>query len=325
MKKYPSTESLKNLSHQVRQKANFVGLDENNDPIFKEAIQPIIEFVGTIKLHGSNGGIIFTNQHNNNGEVIGQTISFQSRNRVLSLTSDNAGFMTAYYGKDLSKLLEGITFNRFCAIYGEWCGENIQKGVAVEKLSKRFVIFAVCVDDVWLDDYQNDDVENNIYNINKFKKFNLTIDFNKPEEIQEELERMVLEVEKECPFAATFGVSGIGEGIVWSSKGREFVFKAKGLQHSVSSHCGIGSASIPHQDFTDFIAGVVTKARVEQGKQYLIEMGQESTPKNTGAFLSWIVGDILKEEIITIQENGYNIEHLKKQISNIARSWYLKS
>ena len=111
MKKYPSTESLKNLSHQVRQKANFVGLDENNDPIFKEAIQPIIEFVGTIKLHGSNGGIIFTNQHNNNGEVIGQTISFQSRNRVLSLTSDNAGFMTAYYGKDLSKLLEGITFN----------------------------------------------------------------------------------------------------------------------------------------------------------------------------------------------------------------------
>ena len=35
---------------------------------------------------------------------------------------------------------------------------------------------------------------------------------------------MVLEVEAECPIGKHFGVSGIGEGIVFASKNREFVF-----------------------------------------------------------------------------------------------------
>ena len=37
--------------------------------------------------------------------------------------------------------IDGIKFNDYCAIYGEWCGGNIQKGVAINGLNKMFVIF----------------------------------------------------------------------------------------------------------------------------------------------------------------------------------------
>ena len=47
---------------------------------------------------------------------------------------------------------------------------------------------------------------------------------------------LVEEVEKECPVSKQFNVSGIGEGIVWTTeyKGETYRFKTKGEKHSVS-------------------------------------------------------------------------------------------
>lgn len=52
-KKYPSIGQFRNIIKDVQNNARFVGVDENNEPIFditKKA--PILTFTGTVKLHG---------------------------------------------------------------------------------------------------------------------------------------------------------------------------------------------------------------------------------------------------------------------------------
>ena len=157
--------------------------------------------------------------HNSNASVVKYKdgrLEYQSRERVLSLEQDNANFMMAMMGKNLDFLFSGIEFDDYCAVYGEWCGWNIQKGVAINGLPKMFVIFGIKVDDEWVDlpswKYDN---ENGIYNILQFPTYDVEIDFNNPELIQNKLIEDTLAVEDECPVGKYFGVSGIGEGIVY--------------------------------------------------------------------------------------------------------------
>ena len=108
--------------------------------------------------------------------------------RVLTLEQDNANFCAEMMRKNLDNLFSNIEFNDYCAIYGEWCGGNIQKGVAINGLPKMFVIFGIMVDDNWIEipTYLQDN-ENNIYNVLQFDTFYVDIDFNNPELIQNKL------------------------------------------------------------------------------------------------------------------------------------------
>ena len=60
---------------------------------------------------------------------------------------------------------------------------------------------------------------NDIYFVEQFQTNSnrtIAIDFNNPEKAQNELIKIMEEVEAECPIGKAFGVSGTGEGVVIS-------------------------------------------------------------------------------------------------------------
>ena len=107
----------------------------NNDPL------PVLNFIGTAKVHGSNAGITY---YKSTDKLIAQ-----SRTRQLSLDHDNMGFYSYVlknesYWKHLCWDLIKKTNYDSVTIFGEWCGPGIQSGVAVSKLPKKiFIIFSI--------------------------------------------------------------------------------------------------------------------------------------------------------------------------------------
>lgn len=226
MNKYPSIAQFRNVIKEVTDRTHYAGRDANGNAIYDSTRRkPVIKMTGTVKLHGSNGGI---------GVDANGNYWAQSRENILSLTQDNAGFNV--FAQQLKPLLEPILekirkeHNADRAIvFGEWCGGSIQKGVALNQLNKMFVAFDVCVyfdgevdaNGTAVRHYVNQHIgefainEANIYNIYMFPTFELDIDFQDPQLAQNKLVEITNQVEAECPVGKHFGVSGIGEGVVW--------------------------------------------------------------------------------------------------------------
>lgn len=318
MKKFPSIEQFRSVIRVVKTQHDYQGKDENGEAIYQHLSNyPTLKFKGTVKLHGTNASVVRYKD--------GRT-EYQSRERVLSLEQDNATFMMSMMPKNLDFLFSDIEFSDYCAVYGEWCGGNIQKGVAINGLPKMFVIFGIKVDDSWIElpswKYDN---ENGIYNILQFTTYDVEIDFNNPELIQNKLIEDTLSVEDECPVGKFFGVSGIGEGIVYKcTTNPDLIFKSKGEKHSVSKVKTLNAVDVEAlAGIQEFVDSVVTENRLEQGINYLKEMGVEVIPKNTGEFLSWIVRDVLKEETDTIVANQFDMKKVKNAIVTKARIYFL--
>lgn len=319
MVKYPSIEQLRGVVRDVRARADYQGKDEEGKAIYKHTENyPVLKFQGTIKLHGTNASIVKYNDR----------IEFQSRERVLSLCDDNAGFMATVMVKNLDFLFSGFTPKEYVAIYGEWCGGNIQKGVAVNGLPKMFVIFGVKVDDEWVDlpPYLQDN-ENGIYNILQFKTFEIEIDFNKPELVQNEIIEMTKNVEDSCPVGKFFGKEGLGEGIVFTCiDNPNFKFKSKGEKHSVTKVKVLNPIDTELvESINEFIEYAVTENRLEQGISFFNENNIDTEPKNTGEFLRWVVNDVLKEERDTLDKSGFDEKMVKNAIVTKARIWFLNN
>lgn len=204
---FPEIKEFRSAIHEVSYRARYIGRDENGDPIHDETIPlPTLKYRGTVKLHGTNAGIVYRHD----GEKYVQTS--QSRTSILTPKDDNMGFACYVYRLDLAKIFNTIfelrtEENPTIRIYGEWCGKGIQKGVAINKLDKMFVIFAIKIGEKWL----NSDVvktikdpEQRIFNINDFQTFEIEIDFNDPKTAADKMGKMVEEVEKECPVGKAF-------------------------------------------------------------------------------------------------------------------------
>ena len=87
--------------------------------------------------------------------------------------------------------------------------------------------------------------ESNIYFINRFPTFEVEIDFNRPELIQNTLVDLTIQVENECPVAKVFGFDNtVGEGIVWYNHEHGLRFKVKGELH-VSGEWRVFGLNIP--------------------------------------------------------------------------------
>lgn len=318
MKKFPSIEQLRSIVRTVKQQHDYQGKDENGDAIYQHTSNyPKLKFQGTVKMHGTNASVV---------KYSDGRLEYQSRERVLSLEQDNANFMMSMVGKNLNSLFSGIEFDDYCAIYGEWCGGNIQKGVALNGLPKMFVIFGIKVDDEWIDlpSWKHDN-KNGIYNVLQFPTYEVEIDFNNPELIQNKLIEDTLAVEDECPVGKHFGVSGIGEGIVYKcTTNPNLIFKSKGEKHSVSKVKTLNAVDVESlAGIQELVESVVTENRLEQGLGYLTEMGIGISPKTTGEFLRWVVTDVLKEETDTIVVNQFDMKKVKNAVVNKARMWFL--
>jgi len=318
MKKYSSIEQFRNVIREVKARHDYKGKDEEGKAIYEHTENyPTLKFKGTVKLHGTNAGIV---------KYSDGRIEFQSRERVLSLEEDNANFMAEMMKIDLSFLFSNIQFQDYCAVYGEWCGGNIQKGVAINGLPKMFVIFGIKADDKWLDLplYLHDN-QNNIYNVNQFETYEVDIDFNNPELVQNKIIEMTIAVEECCPVGKFFGKEGVGEGIVFTcTTNQELKFKSKGEKHSASKVKTLNPINVEAMaSINEFIEMAVSENRLEQGITFLKENLLEVDAVNTGQFLGWVVRDVLKEEGDTLLASGLNEKKVKNAIVNKARIWFL--
>lgn len=345
---FPSIEQFRNTCHDVKHFAKMA-----QKPL------PKITFEGTVKLHGTNSGISAYNSHTDP-----ENFWCQSRNQILTVTNDNYGFAkfvdsqkeaVASLLKSFADKLETLLPNRvfILNIFGEWAGSGVQQGVGVSQLPKMFVVFAVGVQDtetenvdtnhrkwVWLKREDIQDVMHN-YNLTNFKSiydfqtWTHEVDFLNPKISQNYFAEQTLLVEKECPVAKAFGVSGIGEGIVFKAISttadyltqdhlNSLTFKCKGREHSVSKVTTIASIDIEKLNSVKELAeSFVTKARLEQGIQFLRDNNLEITQKSTGKFLEWVNKDIIKEETDTITGNNFAVKDVMPQVSKMARDWYL--
>lgn len=337
MIKYPSINQFKNTIKDVEQIARYAGKDENGQPFFdNNKPLPTLTFRGTTKLHGTNAAIVFYPKAEN-----GKNLIFQSRERELSLQHDNMGFMLYMMsqGEAINILLGNIYTSTnikpedHVVIFGEWCGEGIQKGVGISALPRMFVVFGIMIDGKWIDflsfSFFHVLNQSKIYSIHQFSVWYTDIDFNRPDLSQKHLIDLTEQVEKECPVARSFGIRyGLGEGIVWQciNPGYEtLLFKVKGEKHSVSKVSTLASI---HTEvlgkLCDFADTVVTQNRLEQGMFVLqneMLLPLEST--STGKFISWIFNDIIKEETDTIVANQIDPKKLHSVIAKKARTWFL--
>ena len=324
----------------VKHTAQFKGMDDDGNMIMdRTATLPTLPFKSTVKLHGTNAGVAM----GNDGDMW-----YQSRKGIITPTKDNAGF--AFFAdshKDVFwnmiteiRKKENI-HNDDIVVFGEWCGGNIQKGVAINGLDKMFVIFAVKVaplDDDIPNYYLHEDIwkdysypEHNIFNINDYETNIIDIDFNHPDLSRNVMIDIMTEVEKECPVGKAFGRKlgeddTTGEGNVWCGwyNGTRLIFKIKGEKHSVSKVKTLAPVDIEKlNSITSFVDYAVTVNRLNQGIEQVFTTESKTPDMNsTGDFLRWIVNDITSEEMDTMVENKLEPKDVNKAISVFARKWY---
>lgn len=97
-------------------------------------------FKGTVKIHGTTGGIGFN--------YVTDELWFQSRENIITIDNDNYGFCNNFITTDLSSIFNKCKeflkdgYHKI-VIYGYWCGCGIQKNVAISQLEKMFIIFNI--------------------------------------------------------------------------------------------------------------------------------------------------------------------------------------
>ena len=361
--KYSSIEQFR---HFLKDANYFRNLD--NIDIAKQFEK--IKLVGSVKIHGSNSAIVY--------DYFTKDIYTQSRNRLLSLEEDNAGFAAyveankEFYKEALAKIYDHIAKNYVLTdeyngdqriatklfVYGEWAGKGVQAKVAVSEVDKFFAPFQIkladnseevyfCANLGNIDLYKRhcnyEDVrfavdhiyseEHRCFPISLFEKFEVEVDMSAPEKAQQEIVDMTIRVEDECPVGKYFGVSGVGEGIVFNGfvqynedgkvKYKHFSFKSKGEKHSASKVKTLNPVDVEKiEKINEFVDYSVTEQRLEQGISYLQEMQHEVDVQNIGVFLKWVVSDVMKEENDTIEANGLDKKMLPKKISEKARKWF---
>ena len=327
MIKFPSIGQFRDAIKQVRRSHKWYVTNE------KDGFPLNVVFRGTVKLHGANCAIGLSET----GDLWSQ-----SRNRVLTETErDSFGFyeFVMQNEKVCISVLQTVKreANQKVVVYGEWCGGNVQKTVALNQLPKMFVIFAARVIDDSCDDNagwlradaveQLEATEQRIFNIYKFANWNIEIDFEKPEASQAALERITNAVESECPVAAALGVKGIGEGVVWHAFhpiAGHLRFKVKGDKHAVVK--SNKSAPVDAETLASinaFVDYAVTENRLQQG---LVEIGggADVDRKQIGTFIGWVQKDLFKEEAEALAANNLCEKDAKKAVGAAARKWFLK-
>jgi hypothetical protein len=311
--KFPKIGQFRDVINHVKQKTRFVGLDDAGEALFDATLPlPKMVFKGTVKLHGTNAAI----SRNSDG-----SIHFQSRERIITPNNDNAGFATWASTIDWRQFLAAFAEFDQVVIFGEWCGGNIQQGVAINQLPKMFVIFKALADGIWFTPTDLCLPEKQIFNIRHFPTFEVEIDFEHPEHVQNHLIEITEAVEAECPVGKAFGVSGIGEGVVWTSvTDRSLIFKVKGDKHSSTKTKRLASVDMELVgNIEEFIENTVTENRLNQGLEHVtLDM------KSTGDFIRWVFNDILTEEADVIVASGLEPKNIGKYVSVKAKKFFFE-
>ena len=351
---FPSIGQYANVIAAVNRLATYVGRDSNDKPIYDNlATKPILKFIGTTKLHGTNAGVILDFYNNN--------VYYESRESILTPEKDNAGFASymSSIQTDFTNMIiknlglentewyplnkdEGFWKDNVLAIYGEWCGGSIQKGVAINGLEKMFVIFNATIRTRETTESRNLDwfpieeikkmkfTDKKFHNIYDFKTWEIEINFEKHHESTNLIVENTIAVEEECPVAKEFGKSGVGEGIVYICvtppyNTSDFWFKSKGEKHAnskVKTLKPVDDAKINRM--IDISNKVTPSWRLEQmfNQTFDIINGGIVTTEKLGDFIKAVNNDICKEETLLFEEEGIQFKDIVKFVSSITRDYF---
>ena len=334
---FPSIEQFRSVITNINRQFNFVGLDVNGDPIYDYALpKPVLTFKGTVKLHGTNAGVCYNN--------VGGFWA-QSRENIITPVQDNAGF--AFFAESNKNEFMGL-FNQIkdennidldnntISIFGEWAGGNIQRGVGIAGLDKSFFIFGVKISpftttterDIayWVDCTTIRNTGKRIFNVNDYDTYTIDIDFNMPQLVQNDLCDITIGVENECPIAKAFGLTGIGEGVVWTCElgGTVFRFKVKGMKHSSSKVKTLASVDVEKlNSIKEFVDYSVTESRFNQALEKVFN-GSPIDVTKMGDLIRWVVADVTKEEMETMVSNKIDPKDVNKFVSAKVREMFFK-
>jgi hypothetical protein len=339
--KFTDIKQFRGIVQNIIRIASFKGYDDVGEPILEEpklGSLPVLTFEYTTKIHGTNAGVSLDEDGN---------VFAMSRSRVITPGNDNAGFAAfVEKNKDWFKDILDFLFAKYkdkkVFLYGEWCGKGIQNNVAITKVDKRFVLFALKLQEKQVDEFEPEayyvklpqDIsapERDIYNIREIGVNTITIDFNKPEIAQNQLIKIVDEVEAECPVGKYFGVEGIGEGIVVAyyndANVREHIFKVKGEKHAAKSGGKVKTLKPVDekeiQRYRDFANSVCKEWRLDQMYNEVFDTlnGGKGDIKKTGDFIRAVVNDVMKEEMDLITKEDFNIKSLNSLIAKISKGY----
>ena len=346
MSKFPHIEQFRTVIKRVHDVTRYSGKDLDGNAIY-DAYKPLpmLKFVGTVKLHGTNAAIGRTNDG---------THWSQSRENIITPEKDNAGFATFCYKNKqaFDEIFDRLSYDReqfeSAIIYGEWCGKGVQKGVAISELEKMFVVFHIKLiakqqsedefqdANVYLSDEDvksvviaNDDAR--IFNIYDFETYEMDIDFKHPELATNKLIEITENVETCCPVGKYFGVEGVGEGIVWHCVTAPYIrgayrFKVKGEKHSASKVKKLANVDVEKvNSIKECVEKIITDNRMNQGLEHLKMNQLEIIPQNIGTFIKWVVTDAIREELDTIIESGLEPKEIGGVASKVARDWFFEN
>lgn len=319
---WPSIENFHSLRREVLKYPQNLGDDLK------------VVYRAKVKVHGTNAGVRIDPDG---------TVSALSRTSVITSKSDNAGFASWVESRadDFRRLARNFTI----VVFGEWCGPGIQKGVAVNGIPRKsFAVFGMRVPELdaiatkpeFLSDLLTGIA--GVYVIPWYEdgqEFVVDWSTDTLHDVLESINEAVEKVESEDPWILSqFGISGVGEGLVFYPQGRgdsykmftSCVFKAKGEKHNtVSKTRPAQKDATTVEALVDFVDLVVTESRLEQGAEYaaLHGSGVPHNPKDMSAFLKWIHEDLVKETTAELAASNLPHKDAYKACTNHARVWFI--
>lgn len=305
------------------------------------ALPDVLTFDGTVKLHGTNLGVVQENP--------GAPILVQSRNRFITPDADNAG--AAAFVRDREAAFKLIFDNvraalprvsvRFAVngdevsvsilqdvvLFGELAGKGVQKGVGITQQDRFVSIFDVVVAGKRRADLLETGIvppgleASRIWNVHRFGRYLVRVPKDNLDET--EADALAAEVGRDCPAARLMGTPGAGEGIVWrcfdAPQASRLWFKSKAPQFTLAEKQPV-RASCPEDQARrdkaeDFAATFATPARMLQGV--------DEAGRKMGLFVKWVVEDVMREE-------GHDLSprtsvSYRKAVATAAATWFQKS
>lgn len=321
--------------HNVRKAVNKYELYEGS-----------ITYRAKVKLHGTNAGIVVKP----NGDVFAQ-----SRTATIGTGNDNAGF--AAWVESTKEIWENGSSKPQFTVFGEWCGQGIQKNVAITQVEgKQFAIFSIQIGD-----YDENGNATMIISPTEIERFLFEKDIDLPKnahilpwygveitldyadvaslEAAAEIMNEAVDVVEACdPWVkSVFGIEGVGEGLVYYPISFEvkdhidrwhlstFMFKAKGEKHQViKAKRAVQLDPEVVASVDEFVKLTVTEARLEQGAMVVNRGELDFDVKLIGPFIGWLSKDVSKECIVELDGSGLEWKQVSKAVGNAARNWYLE-
>lgn len=289
-----------------------------------------VSYRAKVKLHGKNCSV----------QVQEEGVYPQSREIMLTPTEDLNGFAKWVEASKTAfqTLPRGIT------IFGEWCGQGVEGGMAISQHTKIWAVFGILLGGA--DDSQM------VYDPKEIAKYlsglalpelhilpwadgiEFTIDYGSKDSLEAAallLNGHVARIEKEDPWVKeTFGISGMGEGIVLYPMNlkpdrdyyRRYMFKAKGEKHR-TANVKEAVQVLPEvvASIEEFATLMLGEGRLTQGVTAACEGTFDK--RLIGKFIQWVTADTEKESQAELEASGLTWAQVKGAVTKKAQVWYL--